>query len=728
MLRAGDRVVSACGGQRWQVVHAVRGRLRLVAERPQPPELLANLVHQAQHRRWLRAVRVNRWAGSVVIEHDPGRRLRRGAVLELLDAAQFGHLHQAPPPAPPRLKRRAIGRLGVVGSLLGLELLVGLPALVVSAGLLPLLLGPLILSGWPYLRRGLLPPQSLDLLWFSSLLWRGETRAALVEYGLESGTHLLYGWSRSPRFSSELQASIAHALQQANVTCLQADGQWQPLPVARLCAGDLISLEAGELLPTAALVVGGDAMVTTRSRDGDPGLVRVRAFQQLPAGVQLHSGTLRLKLQNGVERDRDLRGLRTQVRRRGELAPLDQPPSLVANAQRLHQRSIPWLLLAGGGALVAGQPHAAAGLMQFDPGNDWQQCAAIVYGAAQRAAERLGVTLRRPEAIDPLARCRVVLISDAVLGSWSTRQLRAVHDCDPWISRDRVIQILVGFRVRLRPCGLAPLRNLLLESDLDPAVVEDLEPLPPVGYRGRVDGVDYCIGGDALLRRLGLNPPESLPLAAGLDRLYLVQDLGPGLGQGRRRVLAAADFELRLPRRVVRLFRRLQAMDCQIRVVCGWDTGLAQVASRRLGIPQESLLMAHSMAARVDLLQQVRRTSGAPVVFLGYAFSDAPALAAADVAVALDDGTVPFTSLLADLVIPSERLDRLADCLALARRARRLNRTNLALVAGPHLLALALNLLRPLNPLVSILLTDLPLLAAELQTLALLQEPARHRA
>lgn len=241
-------------------------------------------MHQAQHRRWLRAVRVNHWAGSVVIEHDPGRRLHRAAVLELLDAAQFGHQHQAPPTAPPQLKRRAIGRLGVVGSLLGLELLVGLPALVVSAGLLPLLLGPLLISGWPYLRRGLLPPQSLDLLWFSSLLWRGETRAALVEYGLESGTHLLYGWSRSPRFSSELQASIAHALQQASVTCLQADGQWQPLPVARLCAGDLIRLQAGELLPTAALVVGGEAMVTTRSRDGDPGLVLVRAFQQLPAG------------------------------------------------------------------------------------------------------------------------------------------------------------------------------------------------------------------------------------------------------------------------------------------------------------------------------------------------------------------------------------------------------------------------------------------------------------
>jgi hypothetical protein len=700
-------------------VHAVPGRLRLVAEQAQPPpRLLANLVHQARHRRWLQAIRVNRWAGSVVIAYDPRRRLRRGALVELLEAAQFGHQHGAPPP-PARLQRQALGRLGVVGTLLGFELLLGLPALVVSAGLLPLLLGPLLVSGWPYLRRGLLPPQSLDLLWFSSLLWRGETRAALVEFGVESGTHLLYGWSRSPRFGSELHALIALELQETTLTCLQADGQWQPQALAQLRGGDLIALQAGELLPAAALVVGGEAMVSTRSRDGDPGLVLVRAFQQLPAGVQVHSGALMLKLQSSVERDRDLRGLRTLVLRRAVLAPLDRPPRLVATAQRLHQRSIPWLLLAGGGALVVGQPHAAAGLMQFDPGNDWQHCAAIVYGAAQRAAERLGVILRRPEAIDPLARCRVVLISDAVLGSWSTRQLRAVHDCDPWISRDRVIQILVGFRVRLRPCGLAPLRNLLLETDLDPEVIEDLQPMPPLGYRGQVDGIRYCIGGAPLLRHLGLVPPESLPRVAGCERMYLVQG---------RRVLAAADFELKLPRRIVRLFRRLRAMDCQIRLVCGWDTGLAQVAGHRLGLRPEAVLVADSMATRVDLLQQLRRTSRAPVAFLGYAFSDAAALAAADVAVALDDGIVPFTSLLADLVIPSERLDRLADCVALARQARRLNRTNLALVAGPHLLALVLNLLRPLNPLVAILLTDLPLLAAELQTLALLREPARHRA
>ena len=690
-----------------------------MAEQAQPPpRLLANLVHQARHRRWLQAIRVNRWAGSVVIAYDPRRRLRRGALVELLEAAQFGHQHGAPPP-PARLQRQALGRLGVVGTLLGFELLLGLPALVVSAGLLPLLLGPLLVSGWPYLRRGLLPPQSLDLLWFSSLLWRGETRAALVEFAVESGTHLLYGWSRSPRFGSELHALIALELQETTLSCLQADGQWQPQALAQLRGGDLIALQAGELLPAAALVVGGEAMVSTRSRDGDPGLVLVRAFQQLPAGVQVHSGALMLKLQSSVERDRDLRGLRTLVLRRAALAPLDRPPRLVATAQRLHQRSIPWLLLAGGGALVVGQPHAAAGLMQFDPGNDWQQCAAIVYGAAQRAAERLGVILRRPEAIDPLARCRVVLISDAVLGSWSTRQLRAVHDCDPWISRDRVIQILAGFRVRLRPCGLAPLRNLLLETDLDPEVIEDLQPMPPLGYRGQVDGIRYCIGGAPLLRHLGLVPPESLPRVAGCERMYLVQG---------RRVLAAADFELKLPRRIVRLFRRLRAMDCQIRLVCGWDTGLAQVAGHRLGLRPEAVLVADSMATRVDLLQQLRRTSLAPVAFLGYAFSDAAALAAADVAVALDDGIVPFTSLLADLVIPSERLDRLADCVALARQARRLNRTNLALVAGPHLLALVLNLLRPLNPLVAILLTDLPLLAAELQTLALLREPARHRA
>jgi len=710
ILKAGDLLISSGNGPRWRVVHAVPGRLRLVAEPALvSPELLSNLVHLGRHRRWLQTVRVNRWAGSAVIAYAPTRRLRRSAVVQLLEAALQAPHPDVPTSPRPALRRAALGRLGVVGGLLGLELVLGLPAVVISAGLLPLLLGPLLLTGWAQLRRGLVPPQSLDLLWFSSLLWRGEVQAALLEYGLLCSSQLMTSWSRSPRFSRELQQQLDQQLQQITLPCRLPCGQWQPQPIAQMQQGALVALSEGAVVPAAALVVAGQARVSCRARDGDPSVVLVQAFQRLPAGIVVHSGAVVVQLTVDVGQDRDLRGLRSLVQRRGELAPLERPPQLVARAQQWHRASIPWLLLAGGGMLALGRPHAAAGLMQFDPGNDWQHCAAIVYGGAQRAADTRGIALRRPEVIDHLARCRQLVISDAVLGSWSTRQLKALHACDPWTSRERVIQILTGFRVRVRPDGLAPLRNLLLETDLEPAVVDDLEPLPPLGYRGRVDGITYSIGGLPLLRQLNLRPPEGLP--AALDRLFLLRG---------RQVLAAADFELHLPRRFVRLFKRLRRLHCQIHVLSGWDTGLAPAACRRLGLPAEAVLVADSMLQRVDLVQRLRQSSASPVAYLGYAYSDAAALAAADVAIALDDGTVPFTSLLADLVVPAEQLDRLTDCMALAQQARRLNRSNMALVAGPHVLALALNLLHPLHPLASILLTDLPLLVAQLQTLMLL--------
>ena len=717
-FKAGDLLISSGNGPRWRVVHAVPGRLRLVVEPGVvSSELLSNLVHLARHRRWLQAVRVNRWAGSAVIAYAPGRRLRRSAVVQLLEAALQAP-HPGLPTSPrPALQRAALGRLGVVGGLLGLKLVLGLPAVAISAGLLPLLLGPLLLASWAHLRRGLVPPQSLDLLWFGSLLWRGEVQAALLEYSLLCSSQLMTSWSRSPRFSRELQQQLDQHLQQITLPSRLPCGQWQPQPIAQMQQGALVAVAEGSVVPAAALVVAGRAWVSCRARDGDPGLVLVQAFQRLPAGIVVHSGAVVIRLTVDVVQDRDLRGLRSLVQRRGEQAPLDRPPRLVAKAQQWHKESIPWLLLAGGGVMALGRPHAAAGLMQFDPGNDWQHCAAIVYGAAQRAAETSGIALRRPEVIDALAQCRQLVISDAVLGSWSTRQLEALHHCDPWTSRERVIEILAGFRVLVRPDGLAPLRNLLLETDLEPAVVDDLEPLPPLGYRGRVDGVTYSIGGLPLLRHLKLRPPEGLP--AALDRVFLLRG---------RQVLAAADFELHLPRRFVRLFKRLCTLHCQIHLLSGWDTGLAPAACRRLGLPAKAVLVANSMLQRVDLVQQLRQSSAAPVAYLGYAYSDAAALAAADVAIALNDGTVPFTSLLADLVVPAEQLDRLTDCMALAQRARRLNRSNMALVAGPHVLALALNLLHPLHPLASILLTDLPLLVAQLQTLMLLNPngiPAR---
>jgi hypothetical protein len=315
-FKAGDLLISSGNGPRWRVVHAVPGRLRLVVEPGVvSSELLSNLVHLARHRRWLQAVRVNRWAGSAVIAYAPGRRLRRSAVVQLLEAA--------------------LGRLGVVGGLLGLKLVLGLPAVAISAGLLPLLLGPLLLASWAHLRRGLVPPQSLDLLWFGSLLWRGEVQAALLEYSLLCSSQLMTSWSRSPRFCHELQQQLDQHLQQITLPSRLPCGQWQPQPIAQMQQGALVAVAEGSVVPAAALVVAGRAWVSCRARDGDPGLVLVQAFQRLPAGIVVHSGAVVIRLTVDVVQDRDLRGLRSLVQRRGEQAPLDRPPRLVAQLQTL---------------------------------------------------------------------------------------------------------------------------------------------------------------------------------------------------------------------------------------------------------------------------------------------------------------------------------------------------------------------------------------------------------
>jgi hypothetical protein len=319
-FKAGDLLISSGNGPRWRVVHAVPGRLRLVVEPGVvSSELLSNLVHLARHRRWLQAVRVNRWAGSAVIAYAPGRRLRRSAVVQLLEAALQAP-HPGLPTSPrPALQRAALGRLGVVGGLLGLELV----------------LGPLLLASWAHLRRGLVPPQSLDLLWFGSLLWRGEVQAALLEYSLLCSSQLMTSWSRSPRFSRELQQQLDQHLQQITLPSRLPCGQWQPQPIAQMQQGALVAVAEGSVVPAAALVVAGRAWVSCRARDGDPGLVLVQAFQRLPAGIVVHSGAVVIRLTVDVVQDRDLRGLRSLVQRRGEQAPLDRPPRLVAQLQTL---------------------------------------------------------------------------------------------------------------------------------------------------------------------------------------------------------------------------------------------------------------------------------------------------------------------------------------------------------------------------------------------------------
>ena len=703
-LRAGDRIDLVPRGEPWRIRQVLPQRLRLSsATLLNNHTLQQQLLNASLHLAWIQAVRINTLAGSLVIVHSGGRPLRRKQLQALLRLA-VQHEHHQPLALTPRASRSALWRLsGTTGVLAGVALL-ELPAW-------PGLLLFLAFCYLPLARRCLQnlgqrrsAGSWLDLFWFTSLLAQGNPVAVLLEWTLETSNQVFKAWTPSPSFAEAFDQQLQQRLTDLSFTVQQGDGSWRLQPFATLTAGDRLRLGQGDTLPAHALVMEGEALVSSRWRDGDPRLLSARAFQQLPFGTSLVEGELEVRLVRSPERDPERRALQRLLHQARQQASGNRQNSLLQRAEQWHQASVPYLLLAGAALLAVG-PHGSAGaLMQFDPASDWQLTASLTYGNAQRDLLWQGVLLRRPEAIDALAHCRRLLVSEAVVLSSSSWRLGGIHALPFLISPEELIQAVAGFRCQQKPHGLHALRRVLEAEDLLPAVVEAIQPLGHEGQQGRIGGVLHQLGGAAMLRQLGLPAPAELVTPPSETLLYLVR-------QGE--VVGAVGFELQLSRPLLQGLRQLQRNGWQLHLLAESHSELVERLATRLHRPAATL---HTAANHVDRSRWLNswRAQGEPIAMLGCSAIDGLSLAQADLSIELLSREHGLSSENADLVLRPEAIGSLVACQAIAWEATQRHRRNLALVLAPHISVVLLNLLLPVNPVLAVLAVDLPVLLAEL--------------
>ena len=703
-LRAGDRINLAPQGEPWQIRQVLPHRMRLSSSALLNNHTLQQrLLNASLHLAWVQAVRVNTLAGSLVIRHSGRRPLRRKQLQALLRLALL-HEQRQPLQLTPRASRPALWRLGgTTGVLAGVALL-ELPAW-------PGLLLFLAFGYVPLTRRclqSLRQPQTagswLDLFWFSSLLAQGNPAAVLLEWTLETANQVFKAWTPSPSFAEAFDQQLQQRLTDLNFMVRQGDGRWQQRPFAALTAGDRLLLGAGDPVPAHGLVMAGEALVSSRWRDGDPRLLSARAFQQLPFGALVMEGELEVRLVHSPQHDPERRTLQRLLHQAQQQDGHNRHPSLLRRAEQWHQASVPYLLVAGAALLVVG-PHGSAGaLMQFDPASDWQLTASLTYGNAQRDLLWQGVLLRRPEAIDALARCRRLLVSEAVVLSSSSWRLGGIHAMPFLISSEELIQAVAGFRCRQKPHGLHALRSVLEAEDLLPAVVEAIQPLGNEGQQGRINGVLHQLGGAAMLQQLGLRAPAELVTPPGETLLYLVR-------QGQ--VVGAVGFELQLSRPLLQGLRQLQRAGWQLHLLAEHHSELVERLASRLHGPSASLHTAASAVERHRWLN-AWRAQGEAIAMLGCSAIDGLSLAQADLSIELLSREHGLSSENADLVLRPEAITSLVACQTIAWEAAQRHRRNLALVLAPHISVVLLNLLLPVNPVLAVLAVDLPVLLAEL--------------
>ena len=469
---------------------------------------------------------------------------------------------------------------------------------------------------------------------------------------------------------------------------VERDGQVSDLPVDQIVTGDVVHIRPGERIAVDGTVVSGQSYVDESMITGEPQPVEKRADAQVTGGTVNGTGAMVLRATH-VGAD----SLLAQIIRMVEQAQsaklpiqglVDQitlwfVPAVLALAALtvavwLWVGPSPTLghaLIAGVSVLIIACP-CAMGLATPT---------SIMVGTG-RAAE-LGVLFRKGDALQALQGVAVVAFDKTGTLTAGRPDLTDLVVM-PGFERAQVLALLAGVEAGSEhPVAGAILRAARAAGVVIP-VATDFAAIPGYGVQAQVGGLRVLAGADRFMRREGVALPDgeaaanpALGLAEkGRTPLYLAVDgtlaAIAGVADPIKPATAAA-------------IAALQAQGLRVAMITGDNAVTAARIAAELGIADvRADVWAEVLpAGKVAALDSLRRHG--PVAFVGDGINDAPALAAADVGIAIGTGTdVAIDS--ADVVLMSGELTGVANAFAISRATMRNIRQNLVWAFGYNVL------------------------------------------
>ena len=566
------------------------------------------------------------------------------------------------------------------------------------------LLGPVLGSlvfwwgGWPFLTGGVaeLRARQPGMMLLISM-------AIVVAYGASMATSL--DWL-DLEFWWELAALVTIMLL----------GHWQEMKAIGQAQGALAAL--AELLPDEADRVGPDGQVTTVSladlRRGD--IVLVRSGARVPADGEIVEGDAELdeSMITGESRpvpkspgDKVVAGtvstdsaIRVRVDAVGDDTALAGIQRLVAEAQASRSRA---QALADRFAALLFYVAAGAGVVTFlvwlalgDTDNAVVRTVTVLVIACPHAlglaiplvialstavSARAGILVKNRLALE---RMRTI---DAVLFDKTGTLTRGAHvvtgvAAAEGFTEDEVLRIAGG----VESDSEHPLARAIVASARergDVAIASGFRSLTGRGVEATVEGTVYAVGGPALLRERGVKAPPALTHtiagwhARGAAVLYLVR------GDDVIGAFALED-EVRPEARAA--VAALKSVGIQVVMITGDARQVADAVAADLGIDEVFAEVLPEDKARAVAELQDR---GLSVAMVGDGVNDAPALARADVGIAIGAGTdVAIES--ADVVLASSDPRGVVAVIKLSRASYRKMVENLTWAAGYNVVAIPL--------------------------------------
>ena len=599
--------------------------------------------------------------------------------------------------------RRALIAIAVIGLLLGL-IAWGLGQREIAnwcwaGGTLPVVVGLLVSMIRDFL-AGRLGVDAVAFVSMSGALALHQNLAGIVIAVMYAGGNVLEDFAVA-RAERDLRSLINRA---PKIAHRRRASVLEDVPVEQVAVGDGILVRAGEVIPVDGVIVSQIAVLDEAAVTGEPIPVNRKAGELARSGSLNAGETFELRASTTANESTYAGIVRMVSAAQTAKAPF------VRVADRFALLLLPLTLITAGAAwFFSGDPVRALAVMVASTPCPLILAAPVAFIAGVAQAAKRGILIKGGGPLEALARTHTVMFDKTGTLTVGGARLVAI-EAAPGEGVDEILRVAGSLEQASHHVVAATIVESAVAKGLKLSIPSKVHETMGSGLEGVVDGQKVRVGSHQLV--YGGAKPEKWAVRA-LRRASWRSALSVFVAVDGRTIgaiLLADELRRETPHAVQTL---RTAGIRRIVMVTGDRADAAETIGSALDL--DVVLADREPADKVDAVASEQRLY--PTVMVGDGINDAPALAVANVGIAMGARGASASSEAADVVILVDRLDRVADAVTIAKRAHAIALQSIIAGMGFSALAMAIAALGFLPPIAGALTQEVIDLAVILNAL-----------
>lgn len=501
------------------------------------------------------------------------------------------------------------------------------------------------------LRSGRVGVDSIALLAMATALVMGEYLAGAVVALMLSGGNYLESWAAG-RSRRELRALLDRAPHSAHRI---RDGRIEEVAVDQLLPGDRVSVRAAEVLPVDGILHSARAAVDESALTGE----------SLPvdhaAGGRLRSGTTNAG--DAFEMEATHSAADSSYARLVELvrsAEADRAP-FVRMADRFAVYLLLFTLVIGGAAwAISGESMRFLAVLVVATPCPLILAAPIAFIAGVSRAAARGVIVKSGGAIEAIGRARTVLLDKTGTLTIGEPQIASIHTSAHY-DGEHVLRLAAAVDQMSTHVLAQSIVVAARARELDLPIPDRVDEVPGEGILGVVEGVPVAVGSARLMtQHAGVAETPRVNADARFAHVFVA------IGGALAGTILLAD-ELRADATLLRDALTERGVR-NVVMLTGDHREVAAHVAENAGITD--VRAEQSPEDKVAVVREFQEAPGSgTVVMVGDGINDAPALATADVGVAMSSAGVTASTEAADVVVTIPEIGRVIEAIGIGHRS-----------------------------------------------------------